>query len=204
MEPTIYKPSIYKGSSIYKTGAGGGEIEIGSLWINAQDKYSTYGFFKTPIIPLDTASLIEENLRCKAYSFSLDDNSFHDGGGQWWTNGTNFYGIAPYFFSDKIELDYGNGIEEFFNDINYNLTDVIDRNIVYDKLNNKAIVNISYNGINVFSHEMALDNVVLHNTPFTVGGRRMLGSTTYVFNGEIDLSKTYIKIDGNLFWGVES
>ena len=27
MEPTIYKPSIYKGAGVYKTGAGGGVCE---------------------------------------------------------------------------------------------------------------------------------------------------------------------------------
>ena len=39
MEPTIYKPSIYKGAGIYKTGAGGGGIFDGNfeLDINAID-----------------------------------------------------------------------------------------------------------------------------------------------------------------------
>ena len=38
MEPTIYKPSIYKGAGIYKTGAGGGGggemVEIGGIKYN--------------------------------------------------------------------------------------------------------------------------------------------------------------------------
>lgn len=68
MEPSIYKPSIYKVAGIYKTGAEGGGGGVGPLIIDGKD----YGVVEYQIMYGPKISLITSDLQLKAGTSGVD------------------------------------------------------------------------------------------------------------------------------------
>lgn len=89
MEPTIYKPSIYKGSGIYKTGAEGGGGGGGIACIRCIKGYEGY-YIEIPINCTNRSKF--------EVGFNLCENWAKDGLGIFAGLGTTYY--PPVFLSD--------------------------------------------------------------------------------------------------------
>jgi hypothetical protein len=69
MEPSIYKPSIYKGAGIYKIGAeGGGGGSVGPLIIDGKE----YGVIEYQVLYGPKISLVTSDLQLKAGTSGVD------------------------------------------------------------------------------------------------------------------------------------
>lgn len=68
MEPTIYKPSIYKGAGVYKAGAEGGGGGVGPLIIDGQE----YGVIEHQVLYGPKISLITSDLQLQAGTSGVD------------------------------------------------------------------------------------------------------------------------------------
>lgn len=160
-----------------------------------------YGWFLTDGFNLSSANKIEENIVCKADSFN-SGYQFQICGGQWYSGDSTFYGIAVYIWADKIEYDDKNGTEHYFNDIPYSFTNWIRKNIVYDKVARAIYLKIYYDDTLVLNEQLSIDLAQFSSSVhYHIGGNR-LGDVTS-FDGDINFSKSYIKLDDELVWGMD-
>ena len=85
MEPTIYKPSIYKGAGIYKLGAGGGGGSVNSqylgLYLSTTDSSFTLdiGNFKTGTVFINIGVRFYENSEDLKNVFEIKNNGVSAG-----------------------------------------------------------------------------------------------------------------------------
>lgn len=161
-----------------------------------------YGWFFTDEFDLSSSNKIEENIVCKADSFN-SGVQFHICGGQWYSGSSTFYGITVYIFADEIEYDDKDGIEYHFNDIPYSFTNWIRKNIVYDKIAGTIYVKIYYDDSLVLNEQLSINLAQFPSlAPYHIGGNRKSDDITS-FSGDINFSKSYIKLDDVLVWGMD-
>lgn len=197
MEPTIYKPSIYKGAGIYKIGAGGGgvktELNIARYGMNK------YQWFDTPHFNLVDCNEIEENWEFTINEYYTDGFSICNG--QWFSGSVSFWrGIAIYISTSKISFAIGN--TEHLIDQNYTTGEKVVLNIKIDQ--NNAVAKVYYNDVLVQEYTASRNDLNLTNDMYLrVGGLRYDVSASSCLSGTMNLNNCYIKLNGVLAWGVE-
>lgn len=231
MEPTIYKPSIYKGAGIYKSGAEGGEFsELPDISVNGKIfknffPYSTYGdrdnidsnfilrnswTASNPIILFGGSNfqLIEnDNFEIQ---FCVSRPSFS-------TNYSSVFGSMSYWY-DNISMDFGQvsgTIKKLFvgiprsNSPNTWLDPLIiddikvSENIFY-KI--KVVCNDTNITLSITDNESMKSVNTNKNNLNADSILQLMGlnrNESKKFNGLIDLKSSYIKKNGVLVWGMD-
>lgn len=214
MEPTIYKPSIYKGAGIYKAGGSVDkfssspnmsmtEITDSIIYGRIKNTSNNQGVFKIPAFNYDNCNYIEYSMRYVIDGFNSGDGSVLIG--QLFTGSISI--DSPLSMSNN-RTQFGiaiNGVTNFINDLSFNVGDEVKISLKLDKPNSKAIISLFANGFVVVENlEFAGINGNLGTREFYVFGLRFdnpspgyNGIATLIFDG------TYIKIDNSLVWGIE-
>lgn len=190
-------PTIYKGDSIYKTGAGGGGVKT-ELNISRYGLYRNQ-WFDTPHFNLVDCDEIEENWEFTIKDFSGD--GFSACNGQWFTGNQSFWrGIAIYISTSQISFAVGS-TEHVVNQ-SYTTLDKVVLNIKTDI--NNAVAKVYYNDVLVQEYTASRNDLNLTNDMyFRVGGLRYNASEASCLSGTMNLNNCYIKLNGVLAWGVE-
>lgn len=189
-------PTIYKGDSIYKTGAGGGggvksELNIYRYGLNR------FPWFNTPSFNLVDCDEIEEKWEFTVKDFYTDGFSICNG--QWFTGSISFWrGIAIYISTSQISFAVGS-TEHLVNQ-SYTPNDKVVLNIKTDI--NNAIAKVYYDDVLVQEYTANRSDLNLTNDMyFRVGGLRY--DNDACLSGTMNLSNCFIKLNGVLAWGIE-
>lgn len=91
MEPTIYKPSIYKGAGIYKTGAGGGGGGFGVIIGNSG--YIDIGGVVHPYIEINDFKIMTLNLDYKYPGLAIGGGVSSTAHAWYYNNNESTYGL---------------------------------------------------------------------------------------------------------------
>ena len=175
-----------------------GDNKISSVLIDSSRKG-----FVTPNFNIEDATLIEENIVTKASNWAPGAN-FTMTGGQWYSGtSTKFVGIAVYLWANQIEFDYGDNVSshyDFVPGIPYDFNTIVRKNIIYDKTTGIATCKIYYDDSLVCTYTKNISELYLSgNRGYCLLGNR---EGDLVDNGYIDINNSYIRIDGDIVWGV--
>lgn len=160
------------------------------------------GWFRTPNINLSQASTIEEHWEVYVASYASGGGSVASG--SWWSNNTNsrnFVDVSVY--PDSIRFIYGSNVVDT-EPTEYTLNDKITiiKKLDANNVTVKVLLNDSLKGERTIPRTSL--NLPNSNVFYHVGGLRMSNSDKYGLKGSIDFLHSYIKVNGNLFWGVET
>lgn len=158
------------------------------------------GWFWTPSFDLTHAATIEEQWIFTIDSFETRENG-SIGMGEWYNdNLSSKVELSIYIYSNRVIITYGGPVvTETFN-VNYTL----GTEVKVIKTINETIANIKilYGNTLVVDFSIARSSLVLGTYKFHIGGLRTL-QNGYGFIGSIDFKHSYIKLDGDLVWGVD-
>lgn len=158
------------------------------------------GWFRTPSLNLSQVSTIEEY-------WTVYVNSYESTGGgsvaagSWWTENDyrNFIDVSIY--PESIRFLYGNPQVIDYEYVSYtpNTKITIIKKLDANNVNVKVFFNDDLKGERTISRTLL--NMPNTNRYFHIGGLRTY-ATGFGLKGKIDFLHSYIKVDGNLFWGV--
>lgn len=215
MEPTIYKPSIYKGAGIYKAGAEGGgggiqnKLTLKDIKSNIIDGYfvnsdpQPYNLAKTDSIDLEDIISAKFHFECEINYFHA--NGYSVGFGEFATETFNkVIFLSIYISSDNIRIAYSPNNNTTLN-IDVPATYLIGDKIVFDIDVNSVltIVKVYYKDDLVCYQTINNNNMLFENAVLNLGGLRVSNYSNYDLVGRFNLFKSYIEINDSLVWGVK-